>query len=133
MPKQKGCLHCLVHKSLEMKRISCEGQTPARLSSFQYLNFVGCPARLFNAGTRRRTAGLARTGANFFDASNTNAAAQREEIAMETLEVRDNTLEHTHICICVYVYMYVCIYIHIYIHIYIYIYIPTHTHISIYF
>eukprot|EP00967_Tisochrysis_lutea_P152024 scaffold296914_cov33-Tisochrysis_lutea.AAC.7 len=60
------------------------GHTP--LCILRYLNFVGCPARLFNAGSRRRNVGLAGTGADFFSAKNVDAAAQREEIAMETLE-----------------------------------------------
>ena len=65
---------------------------PARGKSYlskaimRYLNFLGCPCRLFNAGNKRRDQGLAGTGAAFFDASNADAKAQREAMAMETLD-----------------------------------------------
>lgn len=65
---------------------------PARGKSYiskaivRYLNFLGCPAQLFNAGNKRRKEGAAGVGANFFDASNLDAKAQRERMAMETLE-----------------------------------------------
>eukprot|EP00930_Biecheleria_cincta_P086156 TRINITY_DN7550_c0_g1_i1.p1 TRINITY_DN7550_c0_g1~~TRINITY_DN7550_c0_g1_i1.p1 ORF type:complete len:565 (-),score=91.67 TRINITY_DN7550_c0_g1_i1:289-1944(-) len=65
---------------------------PARGKSYiskaivRYLNFLGCPARLFNAGNKRRDQGLAGTSAAFFDSSNADAKLQREQIAMETLD-----------------------------------------------
>lgn len=65
---------------------------PARGKSYtskviiKYLNFLGCPVRLFNAGDKRRDHGLAGKGSSFFDSSNKNAKAQREQIAMETLD-----------------------------------------------
>ena len=65
---------------------------PARGKSYiskaiiRYLNFIGCPAKLFNAGNKRRTEGLAGTDASFFDASNASAKEKREEMAMETLD-----------------------------------------------
>ena len=49
---------------------------PARGKSYiskaivRYLNFLGCPARLFNAGNKRRQEGAAGVQANFFDANN---------------------------------------------------------------
>ena len=52
----------------------------------RYLNFMGIPARLFNAGAKRRVEGNAGVDAKFFDASNQDAAAQRERMAMETLD-----------------------------------------------
>ena len=65
---------------------------PARGKSYisqalvRYLNFLGCPARIFNAGNKRREEGAAGVQASFFDASNLDAKAQRERMAMETLE-----------------------------------------------
>ena len=52
----------------------------------RYLELLGCPARLFNAGNKRRKEGAAGVDAKFFDAANTSAAASRERMAMETLE-----------------------------------------------
>jgi len=72
---------------------------PARGKSYiskaivRYLNFLGCPAKLFNAGNKRRQEGAAGVDASFFDASNKNAKAQREQMAMETL---DELLEWIH-------------------------------------
>lgn len=65
---------------------------PARGKSYiskallRYLNFLGCPTKLFNAGNLRRDAGFAGTQANFFDAQNVAAKTQREQMAMECLE-----------------------------------------------
>jgi broad specificity phosphatase PhoE len=72
---------------------------PARGKSYiskaivRYLSFLGCPACLFNAGNKRRKEGAAGVDANFFDASNLDAKAQRERMAMETL---DELLEWLH-------------------------------------
>ena len=71
---------------IAMVGLPARGKSYLSKSIVRYLNFVGCPARLFNAGSRRRDAGLAGSGAAFFDAANEDAAAQREEIAMDTLE-----------------------------------------------
>lgn len=65
---------------------------PARGKSYvskaivRYLNFLGCPARLFNAGNSRRAQGLAGTDAAFFDPKNAEGKAFRERAAMECLE-----------------------------------------------
>ena len=65
---------------------------PARGKSYiskaivRYLNFLGCPAQLFNAGNKRRQEGAAGVQAGFFNASNLDAKAQRERMAMETLD-----------------------------------------------
>jgi len=65
---------------------------PARGKSYiskaivRYLNFLGCPAQIFNAGNKRRQEGAAGVQANFFDAANLDAKAQRERMAMETLD-----------------------------------------------
>ena len=62
---------------------------PARGKSYiskaivRYLNFLGCPAQIFNAGNKRRQEGAAGVQANFFDAANLDAKAQRERMAME--------------------------------------------------
>ena len=63
---------------------------PARGKSYiskaivRYLSFLGCPAQIFNAGNKRRDEGAAGVSANFFDASNLDAKAQRERMAMDT-------------------------------------------------
>lgn len=55
---------------------------PARGKSYiskaivRYLNFLGCPTQLFNAGSLRRKQGLAGTDASFFDPSNKSAQEQ---------------------------------------------------------
>ena len=65
---------------------------PARGKSYlskaivRYLNFLGCPTALFNAGSVRRDMQLAGTDANFFDDSNTEAVALREKMAMMCLD-----------------------------------------------
>jgi len=65
---------------------------PARGKSFlsqtivRYMNYCGCPTRIFNAGNLRRRDGLAGTDAAFFDASNQGAKDLREALAMECLE-----------------------------------------------
>ena len=73
---------------------------PARGKSYiskaivHFFTFLGCPVRLFNAGNKRRTLGLAGAAASFFDASNKDAAQQRELMAMETLDELLQWLEH---------------------------------------
>ena len=65
---------------------------PARGKSYiskaivHFFTFLGCPVRLFNAGNKRRTKGLAGATSSFFDASNADAKHQREQLAMETLD-----------------------------------------------
>jgi len=65
---------------------------PARGKSYlshvllRYLNFVGCPCQLFNAGNLRRERGMAGADANFFDPTNSNAKQQRDEMAMQCLD-----------------------------------------------
>ena len=65
---------------------------PARGKSYiskaivRYLELLGCPARLFNAGNKRRQEGSAGMDAKFFDAANADAKQQRERMAMETLD-----------------------------------------------
>jgi len=65
---------------------------PARGKSFlskaivRYLNFVGCPTALFNAGSVRRDMQLTGSDANFFDDGNKEAVALREKMAMMCLD-----------------------------------------------
>ena len=66
---------------------------PARGKSYishaiiRYLEFLGCPSKLFNVGDQRRKRGLGSgTSAHFFDAANTHAKRQREQLAMDCLE-----------------------------------------------
>ena len=71
---------------LAMVGLPARGKSYISKAIIRYLNFIGCPAKLFNAGNKRRAEGLAGTDASFFDASNASAKAQREEMAMETLD-----------------------------------------------
>jgi len=66
---------------------------PARGKSYiskaivRYLNFVGCPTQLFNAGNMRRQHGLAGTDASFFDPANKSAQDAKEAMAMDCLDL----------------------------------------------
>ena len=71
---------------LAMVGLPARGKSYISKAIIRYLNFIGCPAKLFNAGNKRRTEGLAGTDASFFDASNASAKEKREEMAMETLD-----------------------------------------------
>ena len=77
---------------LEQKVVLAMVGLPARGKSYiskaivRYLNFVGCPTQLFNAGNLRRSAGKSGVDANFFDSSNENAKKLRDELAMECLD-----------------------------------------------
>mmetsp|Transcript_6684 Transcript_6684/g.17486 ORF Transcript_6684/g.17486 Transcript_6684/m.17486 type:complete len:241 (-) Transcript_6684:1158-1880(-) len=71
---------------IAMVGLPARGKSYTSKAIVKYLNFFGCPVRLFNAGDKRRVAGLAGTAASFFDASNHGAARQREQIAMGTLD-----------------------------------------------
>ena len=70
---------------LAMVGLPARGKSYISKAIIRYL-FIGCPAKLFNAGNKRRTEGLAGTDASFFDASNASAKEKREEMAMETLD-----------------------------------------------
>ena len=65
---------------------------PARGKSYiskaliRYLRFIGCPAKIFNAGNKRRDDGKAGASASFSDPNNKDAAALKEQMAMETLD-----------------------------------------------
>ena len=80
------------HEVLQERVLVAMVGLPARGKSYiskaviRYLRFLGCPAKLFNAGNKRRTEGLAGTDASFFSASNTEAKAMREQMAMECLD-----------------------------------------------
>ncbi|CAE7387375.1 unnamed protein product [Symbiodinium sp. CCMP2456] len=80
------------NKVLEQKVVLAMVGLPARGKSYiskaivRYLNFVGCPTQLFNAGNLRRSAGKSGVDANFFDSSNENAKKLRDELAMECLD-----------------------------------------------
>lgn len=70
---------------IAMVGLPARGKSYISKALIRYLQFLGCPAQLFNAGNKRRDQGKAGADANFFDAGNVRAKAQREEIAMETL------------------------------------------------
>ena len=77
---------------------------PARGKSYtsraieHYFTFLGCPVKLFNAGSRRRDQGLAGAASSFFDPSNSDAKQQRDQLAMETLDDLLAWLEAPHAC-----------------------------------
>lgn len=83
---------CNAHDVFQERIVIALVGLPARGKSYlshaivRYMNFLGCPAKIFNAGNMRRKEGLAGTDASFFDASNKNAAEQRERMAMDCLE-----------------------------------------------
>lgn len=52
----------------------------------RYLNYLGCPTQLFNAGNVRRDMNLAGKDASFFDGNNAEAKALRERMAMMCLD-----------------------------------------------
>eukprot|EP00521_Asterionellopsis_glacialis_P009018 CAMPEP_0195288240 /NCGR_PEP_ID=MMETSP0707-20130614/4982_1 /TAXON_ID=33640 /ORGANISM="Asterionellopsis glacialis, Strain CCMP134" /LENGTH=450 /DNA_ID=CAMNT_0040348077 /DNA_START=332 /DNA_END=1684 /DNA_ORIENTATION=+ len=65
---------------------------PARGKSYlsktivRYMNSIGCPTQLFNAGNKRRQSGKAGEDASFFDPNNEDAKDFREWCAMQCLE-----------------------------------------------
>ena len=69
-----------------------DGRLPARGKSYigkaiiRYLNFIGCPAKLFNAGNKRRTEGLAGTDASSSTLLTRRRRRREREMAMETLD-----------------------------------------------
>ena len=71
---------------IAMVGLPARGKSYISNSIVRYLCFLGCPARLFNAGSKRRTAGLAGESADFFDASNESGVSARDAMAMECLD-----------------------------------------------
>mmetsp|Transcript_26227 Transcript_26227/g.75682 ORF Transcript_26227/g.75682 Transcript_26227/m.75682 type:complete len:556 (-) Transcript_26227:61-1728(-) len=80
---------------------------PARGKSFisnallRYLNLLGCAARMFNAGSSRRSKGRAGATADFFDTSNAAAKQLREELAMQCLDSCIDFLKGCSMCAAV--------------------------------
>mmetsp|Transcript_58609 Transcript_58609/g.165419 ORF Transcript_58609/g.165419 Transcript_58609/m.165419 type:complete len:524 (-) Transcript_58609:59-1630(-) len=74
------------HVVIAMVGLPARGKSYISKAVVRYLQFIGCPAKLFNAGEKRRDKGLAGTSADFFDAANESAKEQREQMAMETME-----------------------------------------------
>lgn len=71
---------------IAMVGLPARGKSYISQSVVRFLNFIGCPAKLFNAGNMRRNHGLAGTDASFFDASNSDAKTRRDQMAMECLD-----------------------------------------------
>lgn len=76
----------LPHQTLNDRVLIAMVGLPARGKSYishcivRWLNFLGCPARLFNAGARRRKEGMAGSVADFFNSKNTSASDERERM-----------------------------------------------------
>ncbi|CAE8590687.1 unnamed protein product [Polarella glacialis] len=71
---------------IAMVGLPARGKSYMSKAIIRYLTFLGCPARLFNAGSKRRDRGLEGADASFFDSGNADAKRQREKIAMDTLD-----------------------------------------------
>uniref|UniRef100_A0A7S4B9A0 6-phosphofructo-2-kinase domain-containing protein n=1 Tax=Chrysotila carterae TaxID=13221 RepID=A0A7S4B9A0_CHRCT len=71
---------------IAMVGLPARGKSYMSKAIIRYLNFIGCPAKNFNAGNKRRNKGLAGTGAAFFGSGNAEAKRAREAMAMETLD-----------------------------------------------
>ena len=71
---------------IAMVGLPARGKSYTSRAIVHFFTFLGCPVRLFNAGNKRRTKGLAGAAASFFEASNKDAQQQREQMAMETLD-----------------------------------------------
>eukprot|EP00913_Durusdinium_trenchii_P031980 g29953.t1 len=71
---------------LAMVGLPARGKSYISKAIVRYLNFCGCPTRLFNAGNLRRESGKSGVKANFFDNSNADAKRMRDEMAMECLD-----------------------------------------------
>ena len=71
---------------IAMVGLPARGKSYTSKAIVHFFTFLGCPVKLFNAGNKRRTKGLAGADASFFDASNEDAKMQRERMAMETLD-----------------------------------------------
>ena len=86
---------------IAMVGLPARGKSYTSRAIVHFFTFLGCPVRLFNAGNKRRTKGLAGAAASFFEASNKDAQQQREQMAMETLDDLLAWLESApHGCAC---------------------------------
>ena len=74
------------HVVIAMVGLPARGKSYMSKAIVRYLNYIGCPCKIFNAGNKRRKSGLAGTAASFFDGRNAAAQAQRDNMAMETLD-----------------------------------------------
>ena len=89
------------HVVVAMVGLPARGKSYISSSIVHFFTFLGCPVRLFNAGNKRRTLGMAGAASSFFDASNKDAARLREQVAMETLDELLQWLENApHGCAC---------------------------------
>lgn len=71
---------------IAMVGLPARGKSYISKAILRYLNFLGCPTKVFNAGNKRRDDGHAGTSAAFFDPANSDAKALKEQMAMDTLE-----------------------------------------------
>jgi len=71
---------------IAMVGLPARGKSYLSQSIVRYMNYLGCPTRIFNAGNLRRREGLAGTNASFFDQNNREANETREKLAMECLD-----------------------------------------------
>ncbi|KAL1496544.1 hypothetical protein AB1Y20_014150 [Prymnesium parvum] len=80
---------------LVMVGLPARGKSYISKAVMRYLQFLGCPAKMFNAGNKRRKEGKAGTDASFFSASNVSAAKQRDRMALECLDELLEWLQET--------------------------------------
>jgi len=71
---------------IAMVGLPARGKSYMSKAIMRYLGFLGVACKLFNAGNKRREQGKAGADAAFFDPTNLSAQAQKEAMAMETLE-----------------------------------------------
>uniref|UniRef100_A0A7S4WAX8 6-phosphofructo-2-kinase domain-containing protein n=1 Tax=Ditylum brightwellii TaxID=49249 RepID=A0A7S4WAX8_9STRA len=80
---------------IAMVGLPARGKSYLSKATARYLNFAGCPCRLFNAGNLRREQGLAGTDAAFFDQNNAEAKEMREILAMKCLRQLLDWVQHS--------------------------------------
>lgn len=71
---------------LVMVGLPARGKSYISQALIRYLNWFGCRSSQFNAGDRRREQGKAGVPADYYDTNNKKAHAEKEQIAMETLQ-----------------------------------------------
>ena len=74
------------HVVIALVGLPARGKSYISKAVVRYLCFLGVACKIFNAGNKRRHQGKAGADASFFDPANKSAQAQKEQMAMDTLE-----------------------------------------------